>query len=163
MFSDKEITAFKSLTAPEDLPIKAPAKPRYLKKIAGAAAALILISAVLLSFPHNMQIAAGGTELRPGTTAAVQSTAKTVVVSDRICVKVQADLPGETEVSAKGGQIYVDGASRESTVLQKGSVDIEWMPVSVDDTLVFACGKETLVLVLKQDQNGEYFIACEQQ
>ena len=163
MFSDKEITAFKSLTAPKDLQIQAAAKPRYLTKIAGAVAALVLISAVLLPFPNHMQIAIGGTDLHPGDTAAVQTAAKTALVSDMICVNVQVDLPGETTVTAQSGQFYVNEVFCERAALQKGSAHIDWMPVSVDDTLSFACGEETWVLTLKQNQEGEYFIACEQQ
>ncbi|MBQ1234683.1 MAG: hypothetical protein IIX77_03550 [Oscillospiraceae bacterium] len=163
MFSDKEITAFKSLTAPKDLQIQAAAKPRYLTKIAGAVAALVLISAVLLSFPNHMQIAIGGTDLHPGDTAAVQTAAKTAIASDMICVNVQTDLPDETTVTAKSGEFYLNGVSYESAVLQKGSADLEWVPVSAESSLTFACGEETWVLTLKQNQEGEYFIACEQQ
>ena len=163
MFSDKEITAFKSLTAPKDLQIQAAAKPRYLTKIAGAVAALVLISAVLLSFPNHMQIAIGGTDLHHGDTVIVQNTAKAAVASDMICVNVQTDLPDETTVTAKSGEFYLNGVSYESAVLQKGSADLEWVPVSAESSLTFADGEEKWVLTLKQSQAGEYFIVCEQQ
>ena len=172
MFSDKEIQAYKKISAPPELysEIKSSAvtKNRFaspvLIKTMGAVAACLVIAVAVMIFAQKPEhsIVCNGQELRDSVLfydISPVSDMREFTASPKIAIPFELDLREDTEITVSQGEtVTADGKVIEGTV-KEGKIELWWeIPKSNSDIsceMMLKGEKSTTVITLTYDNEAK--------
>ncbi len=165
MFSDKEIQAYKKISAPPELYGKIKSSvttksrfiPSVVIKTVGAVAACFIIAVAIMMFGANPEpdIICNGQELQSSMLFYDISPASDKRESSVLSVPFEIELREDTEIVLSCGRLVTSEGESVDGILKKGKLEIWWeIPESdkkIDCEMVLKGEKTTTVITLTYD------------
>ena len=141
MFTDKELQAYNSIKAPEELyqrltKIKVPRK-NTLRIITALAACLILVITSVFIFGGKSSIIVNGQPLDDSVVFYDTTAAQARCVSSEISVPIEIKADSMTEISVSNGFVLVDGGEPTKEITISSDEKLRWEINVADNDGVF--------------------------
>jgi len=171
MFSEEQVKAYKSITAPEELRSRVIASAPKKKsrsavyRYAGLAACLAVIIAVSLVFTSmgSVTVYTDGQEITENGVP-VYSAVSAMSARGLFGIKLEAELEGKTVISATEGNVYVNG-QLSSGEIDAGKVDVIWdiVPTDTEKTyvLTFENSRGVTEVTLLFNETAGWMLCCD--